>query len=76
METILLAIGFFGVIFALFAVRIIFKKDGEFRGTCSTQRQTLQDVYGIDCPVCGKAADEPCQNPESADKKEVLKSEA
>ena len=43
-------------------MRIIFKKDGEFRGTCSTQRQTLQDVHGIGCPVCGKEESEPCPN--------------
>ena len=62
MTTILLAILLFGLLFAMFAVRIIFKKDGEFRGTCSTQRQTLQDVHGIACPVCGKTDTEACPN--------------
>jgi hypothetical protein len=64
METLLLALSVFALVFVGLGIRILIKKNGEFRGTCSTQKQALQDVYGIGCPVCGKDANEECRQPE------------
>lgn len=65
METMLVALVFFGVLIALLAVRILFVKDGEFRGTCSTQKQALADLHDLECVVCGKPAGEStCGMPE------------
>lgn len=58
MQEAFVALIFFGILIALLAVRIIFVKDGEFRGTCSTQRQALADFHDIQCTVCGKTADQ------------------
>jgi hypothetical protein len=58
METTIVALIFFAVMIALLAVRILFVKDGEFRGTCSTQKQALADLHDIQCTVCGKPAGE------------------
>ena len=68
METFIVAIVFFGVLFALMAVRIIFVKDGQFHGTCSTQQQALKSTHSIECGVCGRTV-EPgmdCSEPEKA----------
>lgn len=53
MATILLGIGLVGVFFFLMAVRIIFKKDGEFQGTCASQSPFL-NKEGVTCSVCGR----------------------
>jgi predicted permease len=45
--------------FALFSVRILFKKKGEFRGTCAGNSSFLQKD-GIACGVCGRKVGEPC----------------
>lgn len=66
METTLLALVFFGILLALLGIRILLVKNGEFRGTCSTQKQALADLHGIQCTVCGKSADETeCGLPEA-----------
>jgi len=56
MATFLLAIGFIGAFFALMSVRLLFLKNGEFRGTCATQSPFLKQA-GITC-ACGKNAGE------------------
>ncbi len=61
MMTILLAIGVMAVFFVLMSVRLLFVKNGEFKGTCATQSPALRE-NGVDCVVCGKKAGEPCQN--------------
>lgn len=48
MTTVLLAIGFFAIFFLLMSVRLIFLKDGKFRGTCASQK-----AEGGSCGVCG-----------------------
>lgn len=53
MATILLGIGLIGVFFTLMAVRIIFKKGGEFQGTCASQSPFL-NKEGVTCSVCGR----------------------
>jgi rRNA maturation endonuclease Nob1 len=56
---ILAAILILGIAFAGFAVKIIFKKDGEFRGTCASNNPHLKDEIGS-CPVCGTTGE--CKN--------------
>ncbi len=53
MITVLLGIGIMGLFFVLMSVRLIFLKDGEFRGTCASQSPFL-NKEGITCNVCGK----------------------
>ena len=64
METLLYAILLIGAAFALIAVRIIFVKDGEFKGTCATNNPMLKSEIG-ECTLCGRKDGEACANPES-----------
>lgn len=52
MATVLLGTGFIGLFFVLMAVKLIFKKDGEFSGTCASQSPFL-NKEGVTCSVCG-----------------------
>jgi hypothetical protein len=65
MTVLLLTLGIFGLFFALMAVRLIFIKNGEFRGTCATQSPQLMKE-GITCGLCGKIVGEgeACGDPE------------
>ena len=67
MATVLLGIGFIAVFFILMSVRLIFVKDGQFKGTCASQSPYL-NKEGEACGYCGKSPDGQC-------KKEKLKSE-
>lgn len=58
MATILLTIGILALFFIGLSVRLIFLKDGEFKGTCASQSPELL-AKGVDC-ACGKKAGE-CQ---------------
>ncbi len=60
MLTVLLALGIFVVFFALMSVRLLFLKNGEFKGTCASQSPFL-NKEGIVCNVCGKNP-EFCEN--------------
>lgn len=72
MELVLITIAFVGLFFILMSVRIIFKKKGEFKGTCASQSPFL-NKEGATCGYCGrKVGEEPCGNPD-ADKNEVDK---
>ena len=53
MITVLLAIGFIALFFILMSVRLIFLKDGKFRGTCASQR-----AEGGSCGLCGEDVNE------------------
>jgi len=66
MATVLLGIGFIALFFVLMSVRIIFKKDGEFKGTCASQSPFL-NKEGESCGYCGKTmtGEEECGKPES-----------
>jgi hypothetical protein len=57
MAVFLLTLGVFGLFFALMSVRLIFIKNGEFRGTCATQSPFLAKE-GIVCGYCGKVVGE------------------
>ena len=64
MTTVLLAIGLVGIAFAGLGIKIIFKKDGEFNGTCSSNNPMLRNEIG-ECTVCGRKAGESCESDES-----------
>ncbi|XOV92627.1 MAG: hypothetical protein ACFHWX_20775 [Bacteroidota bacterium] len=66
MATVLLAIGFIGLFFVLMSVRLIFKKNGEFKGTCASQSPFL-NKEGATCGYCGKTvgAGSTCGNPDN-----------
>jgi hypothetical protein len=40
-------------------IRILLLKNGEFRGSCSSNNPYMQKE-GVDCPVCGKKPEEAC----------------
>lgn len=74
MVTILLGIGLVAVFFVLMSVRLLFLKDGEFKGTCASQSPFL-NKEGATCGYCGKtmAADESCGREESEVNKVLAK---
>lgn len=56
MATILLATALVGVFFIFISVRLIFLKNGEFKGTCASKNPML-NPDGADC-FCGKKVGE------------------
>jgi hypothetical protein len=68
MAVFLLTLLVFGAFFALMSVRLIFIKNGEFRGTCATQSPYLAK-QGITCGYCGKTLGEgdACPNADQQD---------
>lgn len=66
MTTVLLGIGFVALFFILMSVRLIFLKNGEFKGTCASQSPYL-NKEGATCGYCGKTvkAGDSCANPDS-----------
>lgn len=57
MAVVLLSIGFLAIFFILMSVRILFVKNGEFRGTCASQSPWL-NKEGAACGYCGKTLSE------------------
>ncbi len=49
-----------GLAFAGIALRLIFVKGGEFRGTCATNNPMLKNEIG-ECTVCGAKPEEECK---------------
>ncbi|REE00424.1 hypothetical protein [Marinoscillum furvescens] len=74
MATVLLGIGFIALFFVLMSVRLILKKNGEFKGTCASQSPFL-NKEGATCGYCGKTmtGDESCGNPDSEVNKVMAK---
>jgi len=70
MTTVLLAIAFIGVFFILMSVRLIFLKNGEFKGTCASQSPFLEKE-GITCNFCGKTVQpgDACAEPNGQNEK-------
>ncbi len=66
MLTVLLGIGLVAVFFIFMSVRLIFMKNGEFKGTCASQNPYL-NKEGEACGYCGKTVTtgEQCGNPYS-----------
>lgn len=58
---VLLTIGLLGLGFAGIAVKLLFKKNGEFAGTCASANPMLKDESGT-CSVCGARPEENCLN--------------
>lgn len=56
MATVLLGIGFIAIFFILMSVRLLFVKDGQFKGTCASQSPYLNKEGGT-CGYCGKTVD-------------------
>jgi hypothetical protein len=54
LTTIIAASILVGMFFAMMAVRLIFLKNGEFKGTCASQSPFL-NKEGVTCSVCGKS---------------------
>lgn len=67
MTTVLFTIGFIALFFILMSVRLIFLKNGEFKGTCASQSPFL-NKEGATCGFCGKTVDgdTSCGNPGNA----------
>lgn len=57
MTTILLGIGFIGLFFVFMSVRLLFIKDGQFKGTCASQNPYL-NKEGATCGFCGRTMGE------------------
>jgi hypothetical protein len=57
MAVFLVTLFILGLFFVLMSVRLLFVKDGEFRGTCATQSPFLAKE-GITCGYCGKVIGE------------------
>jgi hypothetical protein len=66
MTTVLITVGFVALFFILMSVRLIFLKNGEFKGTCASQSPYLNQE-GITCSLGGKTVDSnsSCANPEN-----------
>ena len=63
MTTFLLVFAILGLAITGLALRIIFVKDGEFRGTCATNNPMLKNEVG-ECTVCGAKPEEECKSDE------------
>jgi hypothetical protein len=74
MTTVLLGIGFLALFFILMSVRLLFVKNGEFKGTCASQSPFL-NKEGATCGYCGKdiKSGESCGNPDSEVNKVMAK---
>ena len=66
MATLFLGIGFIALFFILMSVRLIFLKNGQFKGTCASQSPYL-NKEGATCGYCGKKVGEgtECGKPDS-----------
>lgn len=66
MATLYLTLALVSLFFLLMSVRLIFLKDGKFKGTCASQNPYLNQE-GAPCGYCGKTVDEDsaCGNPDN-----------
>jgi len=61
MKMILLTIGFLAIAFLGIAVKLIFKKDGEFSGTCASKNPVLNQE-NEPCSLCGALPGDKCDS--------------
>lgn len=61
MKLLLVTLLFLLIAVLMFSVRIIFVKNGEFKGTCASNNPMLQKEGAV-CGVCGRKAGEACEN--------------
>ena len=59
--TLVLTVFVLLLVIAGIGIRILVLKNGEFRGSCSSNNPYMQKE-GVDCPVCGKRPEEICPN--------------
>ena len=57
MKLALLAIGFLAIAFSGIAIKLIFKKNGEFSGTCASKNPVLNQE-NEPCSLCGAQPEE------------------
>ena len=57
----LITIFMFAFVFAGIGIKIIFKKNGRFSGTCASQSPFL-NKEGEACGICGAKPEEKCKN--------------
>lgn len=69
--TLLLSVAIFGIFFLFVGVRVFFLKNGEMRGTCSSQSPFL-NKEGITCDLCGKPTTDCPNNSDNSLTKDVL----
>lgn len=60
MKLALLAIGFLAIAFSGIAIKLIFKKNGEFSGTCASKNPVLNQE-NEPCSLCGAQPEEKCK---------------
>ena len=60
MKLALLAIVFLAVAFSGIAIKLIFKKDGEFSGTCASKNPVLNQE-NEPCSLCGAQPGDKCE---------------
>ena len=60
MKIILMSIALLGLAFAGIAVKILFKKNGQFAGTCASNNPMLQED-GVSCGICGAKPEDKCK---------------
>lgn len=65
LPVLILSIALVLIAFALFSVRLLLVKKGEFRGTCAGNSPFLQKD-GVVCGVCGRKAGEACGKDEAS----------
>lgn len=56
----LMILAVFSLVIAGFAIRMFFKKDGEFKGGCASNNPMLVNELG-ECGMCGKKPTEDCK---------------
>ena len=61
MKLLIITLLFVLIAVLMFSVRIIFVKNGEFKGTCANNNPMLQKEGAV-CGVCGRKAGEACEN--------------
>ena len=60
LPTLVLTLTIIGLAIIGMGLRVIFVKNGEFRGSCASNNPALKNETG-DCPVCGKTPEEDCK---------------
>lgn len=76
MVTVFLGIGIVAIFFIFMSVRLLFIKNGEFKGTCASQNPYL-NKDGEACGFCGRTVKEgdACGNPDNEVDKMLAKFE-
>jgi hypothetical protein len=72
MTTVLLGVGLIALFFVGMSVRLLFLKNGEFKGTCASQNPYL-NKDGQACGFCGRQPGEACKNDDNEVNKVLAK---